>query len=134
MLGFFFPASADASQPLPQKHATPESVADTALNGESFVASVRPNVLSQDYTGAEWKDPDVDMLLQLGNATDTLTIRTGHNFWDQWQNDFLPWAFPFSLPAPVSGPDFPPQRATTEARRCAALATLGTLETSGRTH
>ncbi|CAL1160877.1 unnamed protein product [Cladocopium goreaui] len=104
---FFFPASADVSQPRPQKHATPESVADTALNGESFVASVRPNVLSQDYTGAEWKDPDVDMLLQLGNATDTLTIRTGHNFWDQWQNDFLPWAFPFSLPAPVSGPDFP---------------------------
>ena len=68
---------------------------------------MRPNVLSQDYTGAEWKDPDVDMLLQLSNATDTLTIRTGHNFWDQWQNDFLPWAFPFSLPAPVSGPDFP---------------------------
>jgi hypothetical protein len=63
--------------------------------------------LSQDYTGAEWKDPDVDMLLQLSNATDTLTIRTGHNFWDQWQNDFLPWAFPFSIPAPVSGPDFP---------------------------
>ena len=103
----FFPASADASQPLPQKHATPETVVDTAWNGESFVASVRPNVLSQDYTGAEWRDPDVDMLLQLSNATDTLTIRTGHNFWDQWQNDFLPWAFPFSIPAPVSGPDFP---------------------------
>ena len=103
----FFGASGDASQPLPQKHATPESVADTALNGESFVGSVRPNVLSQDYTGAEWKDPDVDMLLQLSNATDTLTIRTGHQFWDQWQNDFLPWAFPFSIPAPVSGPDFP---------------------------
>ena len=103
----FFGASGDASQPLPQKHATPESVADTALNGEAFLGSVRPNVLSQDYTGAEWKDPDVDMLLQLSNATDTLTIRTGHNFWDQWQNDFLPWAFPFSIPAPVSGPDFP---------------------------
>ena len=103
----FLPASADASQPLPQKHATPETAADAALNGESFVADVRPNVLSQDYTGAEWRDPDVDMLLQLSNATDTLTIRTGHNFWDQWQNDFLPWAFPFSIPAPVSGPDFP---------------------------
>ena len=103
----FFGASGDVSQPLPQKHATPESVPDTALDGESFVGSVRPNVLSQDYTGAEWKDPDVDMLLQLGNATDTLTIQTGHNFWDQWQNDFLPWAFPFSIPAPVSGPDFP---------------------------
>ena len=103
----FFPASADASQPLPQKHATPETVGDAAWNGESFVASVRPNVLSQGYTGAEWRDPDVDMLLQLSNATDTLTIRTGHNFWDQWQNDFLPWAFPFSIPAPVSGPDFP---------------------------
>ena len=103
----FVPASANASQPLPQKHATPEAVADIALNGESFVAGVRPNVLSQDYTGAEWRDPDVDMLFQLSNATDTLTIRTGHNFWDQWQNDFLPWAFPFSIPAPVSGPDFP---------------------------
>ncbi|CAL1133513.1 unnamed protein product [Cladocopium goreaui] len=65
----FFGASGDVSQPLPQKHATPESVPDTALDGESFVGSVRPNVLSQDYTGAEWKDPDVDMLLQLGNGT-----------------------------------------------------------------
>ena len=67
----FLPASADASQPRPQKHATPETAADAALNGESFVADVRPNVLSQDYTGAEWRDPDVDMLLQLSNATDT---------------------------------------------------------------
>ena len=103
----FLAASAEVNQQPPQKHATPETGAETALDGQSFIGSVRPNVLSQDYTGAEWKDPDVDMLLQLSNATDTLTIRTGHNFWDQWQNDFLPWAFPFSIPAPVSGPDFP---------------------------
>ena len=100
-------ASVEASQQRPQKHATPETGAETALDGQAFIGSVRPNVLSQDYTGAEWKDPDVDMLLQLSNAIDTLTIRTGHTFWDQWQNDFLPWAFPFSIPAPVSGPDFP---------------------------
>ena len=100
-------ASVEASQQRPQKHATPEAGAETALDGQAFIGSVRPNVLSQDYTGAEWKDPDVDMLLQLSNAIDTLTIRTGHTFWDQWQNDFLPWAFPFSIPAPVSGPDFP---------------------------
>ncbi|CAL1144306.1 unnamed protein product, partial [Cladocopium goreaui] len=100
-------ARVEASQQRPQKHATPETGAETALDGQAFIGSVHPNVLSQDYTGAEWKDPDVDMLLQLSNATDTLTIRTGHNFWDQWQNDFLPWAFPFSIPAPVSGPDFP---------------------------
>ena len=35
----FYVASGDASQPLPQKHAMPESVADTALNGESFVGN-----------------------------------------------------------------------------------------------
>ena len=31
----FLPASADASQPLPQKHATPETVADIALANPS---------------------------------------------------------------------------------------------------
>ena len=25
----------------------------------------------------------------------------------EWQNRFVSWAYPFSLPAPVSGPDFP---------------------------
>ena len=131
----FFVASGDASQPLPQKHATPESVADTALNGESFVGSVRPNVLSQDYTGAEWKDPDVDMLLQLSNATDT---HTHHSNRAQLLGPVAKWFSSMGLslqhPHTSQWSGLSPQRATTEARRCATLAALGTLETPGRTH
>ena len=96
-----------SSQAAPQKHATPETAAPTALDGQAFAGEIRPNILSQDYAGSDWREPELERLRELGNATDQVTVETGHTFWDQWRNDFLPWAFPFSLPAPVSGPDFP---------------------------
>ena len=92
----------------PQKHATPETAASAAaLDGQAFTGVHRPNVLSQDYATSDWREPDLERLQELAHAADQVTVETGHTFWDQWQNDFLPWAFPFSLPAPVSGPDFP---------------------------
>ena len=98
------PTSRDAP---PQKHATPETAAAAALDGQAFTGVHRPNVLSQDYATSDWREPDLERLQELAHAADQVTVETGHTFWDQWQNDFLPWAFPFSLPAPVSGPDFP---------------------------
>ena len=98
-----------AAQPLrtPLKHATPELSAETSLTGEAFTGSLRPNILSQDYAGAQVHDAESNLVASLASTTDNMTIETGHSFWDQWKNDFVYWAFPFSLPAPTGGPDFP---------------------------
>ncbi|MCV6602476.1 MAG: hypothetical protein OIF54_13120, partial [Cohaesibacter sp.] len=77
------------------------------MTGEAFTGSLRPNILSQDYAGAQVHDAESGLVASLASTTDNMTIETGHSFWDQWKNDFVYWAFPFSLPAPTGGPDFP---------------------------
>ena len=44
---------------------------------------------------------------RLGNVAKELSVVTGNTFWDQCQNRFLSWVYPFSLPLPVGGPDIP---------------------------
>ena len=53
-----------------------------------------------------------------------VTVETGKVFWDQWQTQYLAWAYPFSIPAPVGGPDFPRQR-TGRPRRHSDAPVLG---------
>ena len=72
----------------PQKHATPETAASAALDGQAFTGVHRPNVLSQDYATSDWREPDLERLQELAHAADQVTVETGHTFWDQWQNDF----------------------------------------------
>lgn len=101
------PKHAAQSSQTPLKHATPELSAETSLTGEAFTGSLRPNILSQDYAGAQVHDAESGLVTSLASTTDNMTIETGHSFWGQWKNDFVYWAFPFSLPAPTGGPDFP---------------------------
>ena len=95
-----------ASQ-LPSKHATPELNISCNLEGEAFSGRMRPSVLSADYASADVVDPEVALVNNLATTTHELGVQTGTDFWDQWRTDFLHWAFPFSLPAPASGPDYP---------------------------
>ena len=90
-----------------KKHATPEAGSMQEVNGEAFAGIVRPNVLSSDYTSSQVQDVEVKEVLELARLTSHVTVQTGQAFWDQWQNRFVSWAYPFSLPAPVGGPDFP---------------------------
>ena len=92
---------------VPTKHATPEVVTDVALEGEAFTGMMRPHILSQDYTGSQVQDSDTAFVNSLATTTHEIGVQTGTDFWDQWRTDFLHWAYPFSLPAPASGPDFP---------------------------
>ncbi|CAK9031745.1 unnamed protein product [Durusdinium trenchii] len=104
----------------PSKHATPETGTGASLSGEAFQGNTRPNICSQDYSNRQYQDPDIDLVARVAQATDNIVVDTGHTFWDQWRTDFLHWAFPFSLPAPVGGPDFPqaprPRRGPSAAR------------------
>ncbi|CAK9073898.1 ATP-dependent DNA helicase, partial [Durusdinium trenchii] len=88
--------------------------------GSDEDGNTRPNICSQDYSNRQYQDPDIDLVARVAQATDNIVVDTGHTFWDQWRTDFLHWAFPFSLPAPVGGPDFPqaprPRRGPSAAR------------------
>ena len=77
-------SDAAAASTEPTKHATPETMAGASFDGQAFAGDTRPHILSEDYSATQFKEPDVDLLLQLGNATDQITIQTGHSFWDQW--------------------------------------------------
>ena len=90
-----------------EKHATPEAASVREVNGEAFAGTVRPHVLSSDYNSSQAHDVDVQEIVQLAKLTTRATVQTGQSFWDQWQNRFVSWEYPFSLPAPVGGPDFP---------------------------
>ena len=61
-------------------------------------------------------------MTRLAQITPKVTIQTGSEFWDQWQTEYLAWAFPFSIPSPVGGPDFPNKD---RPRRKADAAVLG---------
>ena len=128
-----------SNQATPTKHATPELSSGTSLTGEAFTGTLRPNILSQDYTGNQVHDAEVGLVANLASTTDNMCVETGHSFWDQWKNDFVHWAFPFSLPAPTSGPDFPQKprpRRTADAPMFTPLAHLkhltGRIESSVR--
>eukprot|EP00435_Cladocopium_sp_Y103_P057881 s3057_g20.t1 len=89
------------------KHDTPEVSGANLLDGEAYLGDHRPNVVSKDYCIADTTDPEVQSIAALAHCSDEMTIDTGHDFWDQWQTPFLHWAFPYSIPAPLGGPDYP---------------------------
>ena len=107
---------------LPSKHATPELNISCNLEGEAFSGKMRPSVLSADYASTDVGDPEVALVNNLATTTHELGVQTGTDFWDQWRTDFLHWAFPFSLPAPASGPDYPQKP---KFRRVADAPVLG---------
>ncbi|CAJ1359418.1 unnamed protein product, partial [Effrenium voratum] len=120
-------AACETTSGHPSKHATPETGATASLTGEAFGGNTRPNVASPDYNTSQFRDPDLDLVGQLATTTNQMTLDTEHTFWDQWKNDFLHWAYPFSLPAPLGGPDFlqkPRPRRTAAAPQFAPLTHL----------
>ena len=118
------PEAPFASQ-LPSKHATPELNISCNLEGEAFSGKMRPSVLSADYASADVVDPEVALVNNLATTAHELGVQTGTDFWDQWRTDFLHWAFPFSLPAPASGPDYPQKP---KFRRVADAPVLGPMQ------
>ena len=123
------PAPAE-SLPPQKKNATPEPAGLQSFTGEAFGGNVRPQVLSGDWSTSQTTDLTAQEVTRLAVGTPQVTVRTGHEFWDQWQTKYLSWAFPFSLPAPVGGPDFPNQdrwRRNTEAPMLGPIAHLRSL-------
>ena len=112
------------------KHATPEPAGVADFNGEAFQGNVRPQVLSPDWSTDQSADLTAQEVTRLAVGTPQVTVQTGHEFWDQWQPKYLSWAFPFSLPAPVGGPDYPNKdrwRRSTDAAMLGPLAHLRSL-------
>ncbi|CAL1151362.1 unnamed protein product, partial [Cladocopium goreaui] len=111
-----------APTPPQTKNATPEPANLPQFGGEAFLGNSRPQVLSPDYTSSQAGDTTTQEVTRLAQVTPKVTIQTGTEFWDQWQTDYLAWAFPFSIPSPVGGPDFPNKD---RPRRKADAAVLG---------
>ena len=111
-----------APTPAQTKNATPEPANLPQFGGEAFLGSSRPQVLSPDYTSSQAGDTTTQEVTRLAQVTPKVTIQTGTEFWDQWQTEYLAWAFPFSVPCPVGGPDFPNKD---RPRRKADAAVLG---------
>ena len=111
-----------APTPPQTKNATPEPANLPQFGGEAFLGNSRPQVLSPDYTSSQAGDTTTQEVTRLAQVTPKVTIQTGTEFWDQWQTEYLAWAFPFSIPSPVGGPDFPNKD---RPRRKAEAAVLG---------
>ena len=111
-----------APTPAQTKNATPEPANLPQFGGEAFLGNSRPQVLSPDYTSSQASDTTTQEVTRLAQVTPKVTIQTGTEFWDQWQTEYLAWAFPFSLPSPVGRPDFPNKD---RPRRRADAAVLG---------
>ena len=92
-----------APTPAQTKNATPEPANLPQFGGEAFLGSSRPQVLSPDYTSSQAGDTTTQEVTRLAQVTPKVTIQTGTEFWDQWQTEYLAWAFPFSVPSPVGG-------------------------------
>ena len=113
-----------------QKHATPAAASLQTMDGEAYQGSLRPEILSEDYTSGQLAHRETMEVTRLGNVAKELSVVTGNTFWDQWQSRFLSWAYPFSLPLPVGGPDFPSRprdRRKEEAARLTPIAHLRAL-------
>lgn len=101
------------------KSATADPASLSAVGGEAFQRDLRPDTLTKDWSAEQSADPTVQEVTCLAKFTPKMTIQTGNTFWDQWKTEYLAWAYPFSIPAPVGGPNFPnkdrPRRRTDAA-------------------
>ena len=127
----FLEEKAKKGNPTPhQKHATPAAASLQTMDGEAYQGSLRPEILSEDYTSGQLAHRETMEVTRLGNVAKELSVVTGNTFWDQWQSRFLSWVYPFSLPLPVGGPDFPSRprdRRKEEAARLTPIAHLRAL-------
>ena len=120
-------AAASQSEPAPPqtKNATPDPASFETVGGEAFQGALRPSTLTADWSAAQLAEPTTQEVTQLAQFNSAgVTVETGKVFWDQWQTQYLAWAYPFSIPAPVGGPDFPRQR-TGRPRRHSDAPVLG---------
>ncbi len=97
------PAPGEKETSVKQKHATPVATSQAiavALN------EVRPSAVFPDRTSSNIVPRDVRELLALRKHYE-LAVSTGKALVDQWRSSYFAIAFPFSIPRPVSGADFP---------------------------
>ena len=107
---------------IPQKHATP---ADAPDNMDVILESLRPNVVNTGRDSTQIEDPNrkAKHALRAFASRNPAVLKacTGTELVDQWNWNFLPLAFPYSLPRVVGGADYPLAK---RARREAAAAVL----------
>ena len=92
------------------KHATPEAAPVSNISGEAFTGELRPHTVTADHTSTQAGDAEVMEVTALSANLHHIAVTTGAAFFDQWQSRYLSYAFPYSLPAPLGGPDFPQKR------------------------
>ena len=90
---------------------------------------MRPTHFVDDYSSRQPATLEASETAQYADCAINMTVRTGQEFWDQWNTSFLYWAFPFSLPAPVGGPDYPNQRRPRRVPTAPTLSPIAHLQT-----
>ena len=105
-----------------QKHATP---ADAPDNMDVILEGLRPNIINTGRDSTQIEDPNrkaKHALRAFASRTPAvLKATTGTELVDQWNWNYLPLAFPYSLPRVVGGADYPLAK---RARRESAAAVL----------
>lgn len=114
------------------KQATPAAADSTGLLTEAFGGDQRPNYFSTDYASEQLPSKEAAEVAQLGQCTVGMTVRTGNDFLDQWQPRFLSWAFPYSLPSRVGGPDYPNKTRDRRPDEAPVLGPVAHLQTLAR--
>ena len=86
-----------------QKHATP---AGASGSPNVLFEELRPDSLFADRRSEDIVKAGVPKTLALGKHY-KMKVNTNNTFVDQWNSAYVSKAFPFSIPRPVSGADFP---------------------------
>ena len=86
-----------------QKNATP---AEAPADINAMIETIRPSVLLPDRDSRLIKTKGSREILALQKLS-MLAVRTDVDLVDQWRSEYIPLAFPFSIPCVEGGADYP---------------------------
>ena len=97
------------------KHATPAAAPEDL---KVTLSELRPSSMFADRNSDDLVKKNLQDIVAMGKHYH-LNAATGNKFVDQWNSKYVSLAFPFSIPRPVSGADYP--RHPSERRKPAAI-------------